>query len=154
MSEIYTVVFNSLGSNIINKEDLNNVIYYVNWSSFLPLKYKKFKCDFVFKSNVYIGDAIKPDLVDIGLVSMNFSKTTVFNGTGNTLSIGIISPVVTSPDFLSYYSATSNDNNSFITNYPTVNQVTISFKTLAGIALPNLPDYCLILTLTGIPELI
>ena len=47
--ERFLILFNSQGSNVVDNSNLNNVVYNVNWGAFLPQKYKKFRCQFVFK---------------------------------------------------------------------------------------------------------
>ena len=54
MSESLTVIFNSQGANVIaNGANNTSITYPVNWTAFLPLKYKRFHCQFVFKSQNY-----------------------------------------------------------------------------------------------------
>ena len=55
MSEAFQVIFNSQGSNIVNNTNLSAVVYNVNWGAFLPKKYKKIQCQFVFKAQNYNG---------------------------------------------------------------------------------------------------
>ena len=42
MRESYQVIFNSQTSDIINKDNLAEVTYNINWGSFLPKKYRRF----------------------------------------------------------------------------------------------------------------
>lgn len=147
MSESFTVIFSSRGNNVLNNTSLNSVVYNVNWSSFLPLEHKKFNCQFVFKS-----ENSTTNLINVGYASMNLGKTTIFDGNSNTSNIGLIYPVINVTGVASYYSATVNDNNSFISNYPISNQITITLNNFAGAVLPNMANYCLILTMTPIQE--
>jgi hypothetical protein len=150
MSENYLVIFNSQGQNVLNATSLTSVIYNVNWTSFLPKKYKRFKCKFVFKS--IDANSI---LTDNGFVNMNTGKINVFSGEQMTSNIGIIYPVITNTttgNLRSYYNSTNNDNNDFTMSYPTINQITLSLKTFAGTDMANMPHYTLILSLVGVND--
>ncbi len=57
MPESFLVLFNSQGSNVIDNTNKNKVIYEVDWEAFLPKKFKKFHCQFIFNEpwkNEYI----------------------------------------------------------------------------------------------------
>ena len=43
--EKFLIHFNSQGANVVNNSNLNSVSYDVDWTAFLPSKYKKFKCN-------------------------------------------------------------------------------------------------------------
>ena len=86
--EKYLLLFNSQGSNVVNNSNLNSVSYDVDWTAFLPTKYKKFKCNFVFKSIAATG------LLSLnGLVNMNVGKQNIFDGNSPSYNIGNIIPV-------------------------------------------------------------
>jgi hypothetical protein len=124
MSEIYQVVFNSQGSNVINNANRNAVIYNVNWGSFLPKKFKKFHAQFVFKSANFQSTAQTPTILsDNGFVNMNIGKIYCNDGLGQTNNIGVVYPV------LDYY-AQGNLTNATTTNTnftaPTGNSGTIT----------------------------
>ena len=149
MPESFTVIFNSQGRNVINNAALADVTYLVNWTAFLPLKFKRFKCRFVFKSTNYAVAL----LANPGLVNMNLGKVDTYNGNSMASSIGIIYPVVTNPTvgaLASYYNASPDDNADFCIDYPTNQQITIDLNTFAGATLAPMINYCLILTLEGI----
>ncbi len=55
MPESFQVIFNSRGANVINAVNLNAIQYNVQWGAFLPTKFKKFHCQFFFKSENYAG---------------------------------------------------------------------------------------------------
>jgi len=176
--EIFTVIFNSVGSNVLsigitdpeifdpngNHNNYNTVTYNVNWLSFLPTKYKKFQCQFVFKSK-YFGNmytAIRmPFFKDNGIIDMNIGRSNNFNGQQMSNVIGAIQGVTaidghgnggaTLETYGSlYYSSTSTGNNSFSIDYPSNNQITISLNRFNNTLLPYMSEYCLFLTLTGI----
>lgn len=150
MPESYLVIFNSQGQNVLNATSLTSVIYNVNWTSFLPKKYKRFKCKFVFKS---LDASII--LTDNGFVNMNTGKINVVSGDQMTSNIGIIYPVITNTtagSLRSYYNSTNNDNNDFTMSYPINNQITVSLKTFAGTDMTNMPHYTLILSLVGVDD--
>ena len=50
----------------------------------------------------------------------------------------------------SYYCSTTNDNNEFWIDYPTNNQITITFNKMNRSLFSSMEQYCLYLTLTGI----
>ena len=144
MSEAFQVIFNSQGSNVINNTNLNAVQYNVNWTAFLPSKYKKFHCQFVFKSVNYAGA-----LVDNGFVNLNLGRVNVSDGLTMSTNLGIVYPVYLSAN-VSYYNSTNNDNNDFWIDYPTNRTPTITLRTFAGVNMANMQNYTLILNLIGI----
>ena len=146
MSEAFQVIFNSQGSNVINNTNLNAVQYNVNWTAFLPLKYKKFHCQFIFKSVNYAGA-----LVDNGFVNMNLGRVNVSDGLTMSQNLGIVYPVYLSAG-VSYYNSTNNDNNVFWIDYPINRTVTLNLKTFAGVNMANMQHYTLILNLIGIED--
>lgn len=150
MPDSYLVIFNSQGQNVLNATSLTSVIYNVNWTSFLPKKYKTFKCNFIFKS--LNANSI---LTDNGFVNINTGPINVFSGDQMTSNLGIIYPVITnttSGNLRSYYNSTNNDNNDFTMSYPINNQITLSLKTFAGADMGNMPHYTLILSLVGVDD--
>jgi hypothetical protein len=186
--EIFTVIFKSKSSNVLSigirdtfanlqpdngqdKDNYNRVTYNVNWLSILPTKYKKFQCQFVFKSkyfnSAYTGDNRKYDFKDNGIINMNIGRTNNYDGLQMSSDIGIIQGVsevdgmrgmgteVMSYNGSLYYCSTINDNNSFSIDYPLNNQITISLNKFSSaspdnLLLPYMSEYCLFLTLTGI----
>jgi len=144
--EMFQVIFNSQGANVVSNANLNSVIYNVNWGAFLPRKYKKFHCQFVFKSLNYAGI-----LTDNGFVNMNLGTINSFDGYGMSSNLGIIYPIAQTAS-TSFYNSTNNDNNDFSINYPTNLQIQIKLNTFAGVAISNMPHYCLLLNLRGITD--
>ena len=143
--EMFQVVFNSAGLNAVDKTDLNNVIYNVNWGAFLPTKYKKFHCKYVFKSQHFTGSYNL-----IGFVHMNLGKINCFDGLQKSSDIGIIYPVVlnnVAGSLSTYFNSVSD---GFSIDYPQNTNITISLLTFTGTSLANMRDYALILTLVGI----
>ena len=146
MGEKYIVVFNTSPSNCIGSST-NSLTFNINWGAFLDKKYKKFKCSFIFKSV-----ATTTTLNSLGLINANFGKTNIFDGDSMTQNIGFIYPVQqTTTNF--FYNSTNNDNNDFLINYPSNNQVNIKLTTLTGenLLASNL-NYLLYLSLQGIEE--
>ena len=122
--ERFLILFNSQGSNVINNSNLNNVVYNLNWGSVLPKKYKRFHCQFVFKSI----NTTTPLTLN-GLVNINIGKVNVFDGNSMTTNLGFIYPVSVGGVSTTYfYNSTNNDNNDFFIDYPSNNQITISLK--------------------------
>ncbi len=149
MPESFLVLFNSQGSNVIDNTNKNKVIYEVDWEAFLPKKFKKFHCQFVFKS-ANTGT----QLTSNGFVNMNLGKMNTSDGNSQTSNLGIIYPAACGSQY--YYCSTNNDNNDFWISYPTNRQVTINLIQFDGTAFyaaaaPNL-HYSLFLSLTGIPD--
>ena len=148
MPDEYQIIFNSQGRNVINSDSIDDVVYNVNWTAFLDIKYKKFKCTFNFTSNNSMDN-----LIHNGIVSMNFGRTNIYDGLQMSHNIGIIHPIyLDDAAFYSYHTASTSDNNAFIIDYPTNSVVTVSLKTFTGGNLANMSQYVLMLSLTGIEE--
>jgi hypothetical protein len=151
MGERFLVLFNSQGNNVINNTNLNYVQYNMNWGSFLPKKYKRFHCQFIFKS-VNTTTAITAN----ALIGMNLGKVNCFDGNSMTSNLGICYPVINGTNY--FYSSTNNDNNDFYIDYPVNNQITLTLKQfdnvsnlLSGGLASNL-HYVLYLSLQGVEE--
>jgi hypothetical protein len=145
MPESFQVIFNSRGANVINAVNLNAIQYNVQWGAFLPTKFKKFHCQFIFKSENYAGV-----LTNNGFVTLNCGTVNVYNGISMSNNLGIIYPVVTSANS-SYYNSTNNDNNDFWINYPSNNIITIILNEFDGITpIANMPNYVLMMNLIGV----
>ena len=147
MSEAFQVIFNSQGANVVNNTSLNAVVYNVNWGAFLPKKYKKFHCQFVFKSQNYNGA-----LVNNGFVNMNLGRVSVFDGQQMSTNLGIIYPQYLTTAAVSYYTSTNNDNNDFWIDYPINNTITVTLNTFAGAPMGNMAHYVIMLNLIGIED--
>jgi hypothetical protein len=146
MSQSYSVIFSSRGSNVVSNSNLNAVQYYCNWPAMLPIhKYKRYSCVFIFKSETYTGL-----LTNNGFVNMNIGKTDIFDGTSQSFNLGIIYPVALGSTS-SFYNSTNNDNNQIVL-YPNENMVTIKLNTFAGTAMANMQNYVLILNITPIED--
>jgi hypothetical protein len=147
MPESFQVIFNSRGTNVINRPDNNNVVYNVNWGAFLPRKFKKFHCQFIFKSENYNGN-----LTNNGFVSMNMGRCNIFDGTNLSYNLGVIYPVVLNATN-SFYNSTNNDNSDFWIDYPINNFVLLKLYQFDGVtAMANMPNYVLILNLIGVDD--
>jgi hypothetical protein len=149
MPESFSLVLCSRNPNVINNTDRNNVSYNVRWGMFLPAKFKKFHCQFVFKSETYNGT-----LNNNGFVNINLGKVSVYDGYNMTSNLGIIYPVQSNATGTNYsfYCSTNNDNNDFWIDYPTNEQITVTLNTFAGVAMANMPHYTLMLNLTGVND--
>ena len=167
----YTIIFNSQGSNVLASSNNNCYVSYdINWNNILPTKYKKFKCNFTFRSANYKVNNYNYTncmLFDSGLVNINFgSKSLTYQNIGNnTYNIGMIYPdvfichtnnlgAIIASIYTSCYCAKTNTNNSFTIGYPTNSQVNIIVYALSNnfTPLPNFQHYVMYLTLTGIQE--
>jgi len=125
----------------------SSIIYNVNWGAFLPKDYKRFNCQFIFKSENFNGA-----LTDNGFANLNFgSSITTYDGTNMSYNLGIVYPVSLVGN-TSFYNSTNNDNNNFFINYPNNNQVTVAMKNFNGNFMGNMPNYALICTLVPIIE--
>ena len=145
MPETFQVIFNSRGNNVINNTSLNSVVYNVNWGAFLPSKFKRFHCQFVFKSENFAGN-----LTNNGFVSLNMGRTNIFDGLSMSYNLGIIYPVVLNAGN-SFYNSTNNDNNDFWIDYPSNNFVTLTLNQFNGpTPMANMPNYVLVLNLMGV----
>ena len=146
MSQSYSVIFSSRGSNVIDSSNINAISYYCNWPAMLPIhKYKKYSCLFLFKSETYASGI----LTDNGFVNMNIGKTDIYDGTSQSNNLGVIYPTALGTG--SFYNSTNNDNNPIVL-YPSQNMVTIKLNTFAGSAMANMPNYVLILNMTPIED--
>jgi hypothetical protein len=135
MSESFLILFNSQGSNVINNADRSNVTYFCNWAGCLPKKYKKFRCQFVFKSINY--NAL---LIDNCLLSMDMGRYNVFDGVSMSNSLGCVYPVVLAQNSLITTAASlgviSNSNNitlqavtNSLSTTATTNSLTVTIST-------------------------
>ena len=146
MPETFSIVFCSRNPNVIDSTNINAVKYNVNWSTILPNKYKKFHCQFVFKS-----ENTSTALTSNGFVGMDFGRVNVYDGLqNNSRMLGIIYPVTCGAQY--FYNSTNNDNNDFWVDYPINNTVTLSLQTFAGGAITNMQHYCLILNMIGVDD--
>lgn len=147
MGESFQVIFNSLGSNVINDDGVTKVYYNVNWGAFLPKKYKKFHCYHTFKSQKFTALTD----VDIGLLSINLGRVSCYNGDQMSTDLGIIYPVNLSGNVtgFGYYRSEENPQ-PVIIDYPTNYQVTITLNDFLGDPLLNMKEYVCILNLVGI----
>ena len=147
MAEAFQVIFNSQGKNVLDNTNLSSVSYNVNWGAFLPKKYKKFHCQFVFKSQNYNGA-----LTNNGFVNINMGRVSVFDGQQMSNNLGVIYPQYLTAAAVSYYTSTNNDNNDFWIDYPINTSVTVSLNTFAGAPMANVPHYVIMLNLIGIDD--
>jgi hypothetical protein len=147
MGELFQVIFNSQGSNVISNASKAAVVYNVNWKAILGDKYKKFKCNINFKSEKVVGA-----LEDVGFISMNIGKINTFDGLQQSNNIGIIYPYYyNGGTTTSIYTCNATDNNAFYINYPTFNNVTVLLKDFNGTGdTDSMPHYVLMLSLEGI----
>ena len=155
MPEQYQVYFSSRASNATVGATNATVTFNCNWGGFLPTKYKRFLCQFIFKSENYTGGngAI---LTDNGLVNIAMGSGYTFDGNSRSNNFGIIYPVVSqftaNIPCNSYYNSTNNDNNQFYMNYPNNNLVLITLKTFAGASMANMPHWTIYLNMIGVSD--
>jgi hypothetical protein len=145
MPETFSVIFSTTNNNVVNADDISNVIYNVNWDTFLPKKYKKFDATFVFQSTLQAAA-----LQENGFVGMNMGRVNVFDGQQSTTQqLGMFYPVLVGNRY--YYATTLNDNSSFRMSYPNENLVTLTLRQFDKTALAEIPaNYVLVLNLTGV----
>jgi len=149
--ETFLVIFNSQGKNAtINNVNNCNITYDVKWSTILPIKFSRFHCQMVFKSVNYTTSLLS----DNGFVNLTLGNTNVYDGLQKTTNIGMIYPVIannTVGSLMSYYNSTNNDNNDFIVDYPTINQVVVTLKKFDNTTdMTNMPNYVIYLSLKGV----
>jgi len=72
----------------------------------------------------------------------------IYDGLAMTNNIGIIYPYYTGNTSL--YNSTNNENNSFWMDYPLNTQVLVTLKTFTNANIPNMPHYCIYLSMVGI----
>ena len=151
MSETYNITFSSRNANALIKTNLTQIPYTVNWKTFLPTKYKKFKCNFIFRS-----DNTQTALNLVSYVTMSFgAQMNCFDGTSQTNILGIVQPYSITNGAASsyYYIAKTTDNNSFTMSYPNDNLITLYLKNVTDNASQsNALNYVLILSMVGIPD--
>jgi hypothetical protein len=146
LPDSYSVVFCSRNPNVVSNADLNNVVYTVNWDAILPKKYKKFDCQFIFKS-----ENTATVLTNTGFIGMNFgSAINIYDGQQSTTQqLGIIYPAVVGAQY--FYSSTNNDNNNFRVSYPNQQLITLTLRNFDRVTnLANAPHYTLMLNLVGV----
>jgi len=171
MPEQFQVIFNSRGSNVVSSNGTDaartNILYSMNWASILPRKYKRFQCQFTFKSEQIILDSAvgrgsmltETALLGLSTPSYNYDGNSRVNNIGlvapvcQYLQVNYTSGVPSQCASQSYFSATVNDNNSFYMDYPKNNQINITLNKTDGTGvLSTCPHYVLMLSFIGIPE--
>jgi hypothetical protein len=151
-TETYQIVFNSQGSNTLTPVataiNRTAITYDINWEAIIPRnKYNKFRCQFTFKSTIYVGHN-----QDIGFVNMNLGRVNIYDGVQQSQNLGIIYqvyPNTTVGSGRSYFHCASGDNNEFVIDYPNNHMITIRLNAFNGNNMVNMPHYVLILNLTG-----
>ena len=147
-SEIFQIIFNSQGSNVLSPvataANRASITYNVNWRALIPSKYNKFNCQVVFKSINFAGV-----LGDNGFLSMNLGRTNVYDGLQQSQNLCIVYPVYLTAA-ITHYHSTNNDNNTFTMDYPNSNSVTLTLNNFNGTAImANMPHYVVTLNITG-----
>jgi hypothetical protein len=149
MRESYQVIFNSQTSDIINKDNLAEVTYNINWGSFLPKKYRKFEMHYTMKTNHFspISEGA------LGMLNINLGRMENYNGNEVSNDLGLIYPVNLSGNItgLGYY-RTNIGAPPIIVNYPSNNQPTIRLNDFAGDYLSSVQNYICVLNFVGIEE--
>ena len=156
-TETYQIIFNSQGSNLLSPNGTAvqraSISYDLNWESIIPRdKYNKFRCRFIFKSVLYAAAGNNGFLTDIGYVNMNLGRVNIYDGLQQSQNLGIIYQVylnTTANAQRSYYTCASSDNNEFVIDYPNNHMITIALNNFNGPIMGNMPNYVLILSLTG-----
>lgn len=126
MNEVYTVFLRSSDGT---GDDNSSRVFYINWESVLPTKYKKFRMKILFRASEDAGN--DQDYIFVNLDCMNpkmWSSTT--RGRSNLVNIsaqfgGAANPV---------YQSLANDIDGLMVDYPLNNRTTVSFTQLDGTA--------------------
>jgi len=143
----YTIIFCSRNSNAtINNGIAQSVTYAINWNALLDSKYKRFHCQFVFKSENNASV-----ITQNGFVNMNFGNVKIYDGQSMSQNLGIIYPIAFNGTN-TFLNSTNNDNNDFFIDFPNNTNVTVNINTFAGVAMATVPHYALIMTLEGIED--
>jgi hypothetical protein len=163
-NKIYNIVFTSQDSNCTFPITGNYAWaqFKINLGSFLPIEFKKFRCQFTFFSQGSISYTI---LSQPAVVYADFWNADVYQNTGKTKNIGLLRPNFffnagssTTQTVINYYSANLLENPPFIVNYPYNTQTvnigffnvnTVGQFTATGLT-ANFPQYWT-LTLSLIP---
>ena len=149
MRESYQVIFNSVTSDIVSKDDLTAVIYNINWGSFLPKKYRKFELHYSLKTNYFtpLSDG------ELGILNINLGRMENYNGNEISYDLGMIYPVNLTGSSTNFgYYRTNIGSPPILVNYPSNNQPTIRIKDFSGDSLNAVQNYICILNFIGIEE--
>ena len=142
----FQLILNTQGANVIDKTSLTAVKYNINWSSFLPKRYKKFHCQFIFKSS---NAAV---LLTNGFVNVNLGQINSSDGNNMSQNLGIIYPIIPANNTC-YLNSTNNDNNDFWVSYPSNQIITVKLNQFDNVtAIANMPEYVMIINFRGVEE--
>ena len=85
---------------------------------------------------------------------LDLGKMNIYNGNSQSTSsnLGVVYPVTVGAN--SFYSSTINDDLEFMINYPSQRQVTVTLNRFdSTTAITDMPNYCLYLSLRGVPDI-
>jgi len=168
--ETYLFVFNTKDSNVLSNvsNGNTNVTFNVNWPSYLPTKYNKFKCSVSFKSEMKTVTTLDANTLafpasSVGSINFNCGSTNIYQNNNLSSNIAMVYPVVNyySSGTISgvvcnysqsFYRCDIGDNPTFFLKYPTNNVVTIKLLTLSGSSMSFMMGWCMFLSMTGIIE--
>lgn len=148
MSESYTLLLNSLNpKNQQNFDSANgdyNITYYINWASFLPQEYKRFRVISSLKSATSTSLQFSGQtLIKLSLVS-SFQN---FDQTWNTIGvIGTINPkssTIGATTQMFYFDSDYLTINDFIMDYPKDNFLNVLMASQGLTGNIKFPDYLL-----------
>ena len=159
MKEVYNLY---LPSNSKVSGDNYKATYAVNWYSFLPQKYNKFRGKMLFRTNPFSDGASLtptiPNAMVFGDIPLpNNSCTLLSGGRSNCLGIAHTHWINGNGSIANqyYYLETPEIGSEFTCCYPQNNSLTIQLTTLAGVQHTTLLDsvnYTIILSFEGIDE--
>lgn len=136
MRESFNLILQSANSsNIIGGTSTANYVYFVNWGSIIPEKYRDrlFTVYSAFQSG--IGSTTAGDCINVS-VTLGNSHVKDQSGAYNPFVMSIY-PLFKSTVVNNWYSCTTNDNVPFTCNYPNNSNITVQLTNISNGAVPN-----------------
>ena len=139
----------STSKSIIDKSNLAQVQYNVNWDAVLPRKFQEYQLVWTLKT-VNTATSINQNL----FVDINFGASNTYALNQMSSKVGFVYPNVVQQDathWSYFYQATIYDNPPVEISYPSNNVITVKFYGFDGITAPTQSlDYVLELSFTPI----
>ena len=136
----YTIKCNTTASitNRISGINSSNSVYQVQWENIIPDKYRNNKFLVTFKLQCALQGAIYFPVV---MIFCNFGNQYVFNNSNNmSRCIGLALPIginAVTKGQNCYYNCIATDNPPFMIDYPTNNQLGVTFKDIINSNYPT-----------------